>query len=255
MGREWYYLRQAVTIPAGTAQGAFVPVTLTLPDIYVEAIHWRVPPGPSGLMGFQITSAGSVIIPWTGNALFIVADDEHDDVAVGDEVSASQLQVNGYNSDTFPHTVYLSVKYKTMAQYLAEHAPPDQLTLLPAAALAPVPGASPAPTPTPSPAGTPYPAGTPSPGGSPLPGTTGAPLPTPTPAPEPAPARAPYPWRSQHVTILVQDPQHVGKWWMVTTEPRLRYPVTSVADVNAYQAAQVPVAKLSEAELATYPVK
>jgi hypothetical protein len=96
----------AVTIPAGTAKVAPVTVDIPFPPRVVTEIHWRVPPGPSGLMGWRLTmSGGQSVLPINGT--YIVTDRHADKWAVINQPDSGQWEVTGYNTDIFDHTVYL----------------------------------------------------------------------------------------------------------------------------------------------------
>lgn len=99
-----YYL--AFTIPAGTLISAPVSQTWPLEDNYLVSINTRIPPGPSGLMGFRILWSQQQIVPW-GNNSWLTADDEEINWPSNTAISTSALTVQGYNTGIYPHTVYL----------------------------------------------------------------------------------------------------------------------------------------------------
>lgn len=96
----------AVTVPAGTPQSALFRQSITMPVRKVDVIEWRVPPGPSGLMGFAVTMGGVTVLPTKPNT-FIVADDEHAEWSLTGLPDSGAWQVSGYNTGVFDHTVYL----------------------------------------------------------------------------------------------------------------------------------------------------
>jgi hypothetical protein len=95
-----------VTIPAGTLQSA--PVTIATPfDIaVVESLEILIPPGPSGLMGFQVRHGGSGVLPREDDR-WIIADNAHLDWPTSDLPTAGDWAVRGYNEDVFDHTIYI----------------------------------------------------------------------------------------------------------------------------------------------------
>lgn len=95
-----------VTIPAGTPQSALFRQSITMPVRKVDILEWRVPPGPSGLMGFAVTMGGVTVIPHSPGT-FIVADDERSEWSLTDLPDSGAWQVSGYNTGVFDHTVYL----------------------------------------------------------------------------------------------------------------------------------------------------
>jgi hypothetical protein len=96
----------SATITAGTAQAAPMVVALNVIAGQIGLIRWRVPPGPRGHLGWQLTMGGVAVIPENLGA-FIVADDEYDTIQVAGLPDSGAWQVTGYNTGTFNHTVYL----------------------------------------------------------------------------------------------------------------------------------------------------
>jgi len=96
----------AVTIPAGTAITAPYTQDIYTPARVLAALHWKVPPGPSGLMGWRLTmSGGNPVIPTGGG--WIIADDEDATWNLTDQPDSGFWELTGYNTDIYPHTVYL----------------------------------------------------------------------------------------------------------------------------------------------------
>ena len=95
-----------VLIPAGTAIAAPQVTDMPFDDGIVTQINITVPPGPSGFVGFQLTHKGGKVIPSTGNT-FIIADDRQIAWPVSNMPQASGWQLRGYNTDVFPHTLYI----------------------------------------------------------------------------------------------------------------------------------------------------
>ena len=95
----------SATFPAGTLPGAPSNLKWTLEDNLLRRIEITVPDGPSGLMSFRILQAGQQIVPWANNS-FITANDEKILVEFEDQISASGLVIQGFNTDIFDHTVY-----------------------------------------------------------------------------------------------------------------------------------------------------
>jgi hypothetical protein len=95
-----------VTIPAGTAQASPFRQSTQLPERQVSTLEITVPPGPSGLMGFAITMGGVNVLP-VSPGTFIVTDDERISWPLTGLPTSGAWQVSGYNTDVWPHTVYL----------------------------------------------------------------------------------------------------------------------------------------------------
>jgi hypothetical protein len=125
----------AVTIPAGTPVAAPVTVATPMPARRIVSIHWRVPSGPLGLMGWRITSAKAQIIPRQAGS-FMVTDGQSGTWPLANLPDSGAWEVTGYNTGIQPHTVYLS--------YLAEviRKPPPLPMLWAPELFAPVPDLS-----------------------------------------------------------------------------------------------------------------
>jgi len=95
-----------VTIPANTAQAAPVSVDTSFPSMEVERIIVKIPPGPSGLMGFALTMNGLQVIPINLGA-WIIADNDTFDWPLTDLPNSGLWQVTGYNTDIYDHSIYL----------------------------------------------------------------------------------------------------------------------------------------------------
>lgn len=95
-----------VTIPAGTPVASPFVQAIVFPPRTVTQIDWKVPPGPSGLMGWALTIAGQPVIPNNPGA-YIVADNVARSWPLSGFPDQGQWQLTGYNTDIYPHTVYL----------------------------------------------------------------------------------------------------------------------------------------------------
>lgn len=97
----------AVLIPAGTPKSAPQTVSIAFPERTVRTITYRVPPGPSGLMGWALTSAGAPVIPIQPST-YIVTDNQTDTWELDGYLDSGNWQLTGYNTGLYPHTVYLT---------------------------------------------------------------------------------------------------------------------------------------------------
>lgn len=94
-------------IPANTLVTAPVSIPLSMDNWVVERIDLDVPPGPAGLMGFQIYNNGVAWIPY-GDGEWIVWDDVKDTYYLTDQPTASGWSLEGYNTDaSYSHAVTL----------------------------------------------------------------------------------------------------------------------------------------------------
>ena len=97
----------AATIPTGTTPASPHAMTLAMPPRVVTRIVVRVPPGPRGVMGFAIGSAGVAVIP-VNPGQWIVTDDATLPFDLDDYIDSGTWEFFGYNTGTFAHTVYLT---------------------------------------------------------------------------------------------------------------------------------------------------
>lgn len=72
----------------------------------VERVDVRVPPGPSGLVGFSINQGGANYIP-QGNGNWIIADDEPLSWPTDGAPNNGSWEVVAYNTDVVQHTIYV----------------------------------------------------------------------------------------------------------------------------------------------------
>lgn len=96
----------AVTIPKGTTAAAPYKVQLSMPVRVVSQIRVRVPPGPRGVMGFAVGSAGKAVIPINGT--WVVTDNVTLAFPITGYVDSGTWTVLGYNGGTYTHTIYLT---------------------------------------------------------------------------------------------------------------------------------------------------
>lgn len=97
----------AVLIPHGTTKANPLVTNISFPARDVIAVSWRVPPGPSGLMGWALTSAGTPVIPIQAGT-YIVTDNQADTWDLEGYLDSGNWQVTGYNTGLYDHTVYLT---------------------------------------------------------------------------------------------------------------------------------------------------
>jgi hypothetical protein len=93
-----------VTIPPGTTPTAPATIPIALDTWIVERFDLEVPPGPSGLMGFQLYNNGVAWIPY-GAKNWIVWDDNTESYYLNDQPVAGGWSVVGYNEGFYPHSV------------------------------------------------------------------------------------------------------------------------------------------------------
>jgi hypothetical protein len=103
----------SVTVGAGTPASAPVTVDLAMPPRIVDLVRFRVPPGPSGLVGFALGSAGTPVVPWNAGA-WIVADNEVLTFPLEDGITSGAWQLRAYNTGTFAHTIQVLFQLRTV---------------------------------------------------------------------------------------------------------------------------------------------
>lgn len=96
-----------VTCPQGTSKLDPLVTDLDMPTRTVLNIRIRVPPGPNGVMGFAIGSAGAFVIP-INDGEYIVGSDEIFEWSLEDQINSGAWQVTMYNLGIYPHTIYMT---------------------------------------------------------------------------------------------------------------------------------------------------
>lgn len=95
-----------VTCPPGTLQSAPIVVD-TLFDIgQVDRVEILVPPGHSGLTGFQLRHSGAGVFPREDNK-FVTADSEIIKWDVDDVPTSGRWALRVFNADIYPHSWYV----------------------------------------------------------------------------------------------------------------------------------------------------
>lgn len=118
LGRLYYLV---FTVPAGTPIASPFSAQWPLEDNYLIRIDARIPPGPSGSMGFRILWSQQQIVPW-GNLSWLIANDESIPWESSTALTASALTVQGYNTGNFPHSVYLRALISTLPPAVQQNA-------------------------------------------------------------------------------------------------------------------------------------
>jgi hypothetical protein len=125
-----YYL--TVETPANTPLASPLSTPWPLEDNEFVYVDIMVPPGPSGLMGFRIMWASQQVVPW-GNDSWLITDNEKIHVDCNFAMTITGLVIESYNTDIFPHTIYLRGLVRTMTpQAQAQVASLTGTTALPA---------------------------------------------------------------------------------------------------------------------------
>lgn len=96
-----------VTCPPATTQADPQTSSISMPVRTVRSIRVRVPPGPSGVMGFLLAMASQPVIPTQANT-YLIADNEIFEWDNQDWPESGAWQVQMYNTGIFAHTIYLT---------------------------------------------------------------------------------------------------------------------------------------------------
>jgi len=94
------------TITAGTPSASPMTVSLAVGTNLIDKIRWRVPPGPRGNLGWNLSMGGVQVLP-SDKGAYVVADDEADDWEIFNLPDSGAWQLTGYNTGSYDHTVYL----------------------------------------------------------------------------------------------------------------------------------------------------
>lgn len=95
----------AVTVPAGTAIATPQTTNLTWLDGRIVRVEVRVPPGPSGFVGFALGHSNQVIIP-RQSGQWVVEEDRTLDWDIENYPTGAKWFVRAYNTGLYDHTLY-----------------------------------------------------------------------------------------------------------------------------------------------------
>lgn len=127
MARQVYSF--AVTVAAHTPMATPAVTNLALPVLEVAEVRVRVPPGPSGQVGFALAVGGSQIIPYQGGQ-WIVANDEVLDWPLEDFPESGAWSLMAYNVGSFRHTLQVAFYLALLAPVAAPVIQPLSLVSL-----------------------------------------------------------------------------------------------------------------------------
>jgi hypothetical protein len=106
-------------IPAGTPPQAMHTVNLNVGPDPVVSIHWRVPPGPRGHLGWFLAQSGVQVLPDQLGTL-MVCDGEWDTWDVTGLQESGAWACVGYNTGTQDHSVMLEFSHQAAQAVLAD---------------------------------------------------------------------------------------------------------------------------------------
>lgn len=103
MDRIYY---EVVTVPPNTPATTPTVVSILLEDAELKEIDCRIPDGHCGLTGIRLLQSQQQIWPWANNSYFVGNDDKLN-IPYDDQIQASGIVANAYNTDIFQHSFYL----------------------------------------------------------------------------------------------------------------------------------------------------
>lgn len=111
------YTKQA-TIPAGTTLAAPIKADMSFDPATVETITVIIPPGPSGLVGFQLWVKGGQAIP-ANQGGWVIGDDRTITWQLASLPDSGAWQLVGYNLDIYDHIIYVEFQVASNAAVAA----------------------------------------------------------------------------------------------------------------------------------------
>lgn len=93
-----------VLVPKGTLKSAPQITALPMPQRLVQRVEILVPPGPGGMVGFQLAAGGQAIVPYN-DVNWIVTNNEVIDWPLEGMPEAGSWQLHAYNNGKFDHTL------------------------------------------------------------------------------------------------------------------------------------------------------
>lgn len=104
-----------IAIPAGTLITSPQSTEMSFQDGRIDRLEIRVPPGPSGLVGFRIAHSGQAIIPRSGTT-WIVTDNVELDWDLDNYPTGGSWAFVAYNRDVYEHTIQVRMHITELGQ-------------------------------------------------------------------------------------------------------------------------------------------
>lgn len=98
------------TIPANTPVASPVSLNMPLGLSEVRSIRVVVPPGPNGLVGFQILASFSPAYPVDANDWYVL-NDYVLVIDVSSKINSGQWSMQAYNTDVYDHILRVYFDY------------------------------------------------------------------------------------------------------------------------------------------------
>jgi hypothetical protein len=108
---------KSITTPIGTLAAAPLVTALNWRQGYPVRIEIRFPPGPSGLVGFQLAHSGEVIIP-KDKTEFLITDNEIVIWPLDNFPYNAVYTARTFNTDVYSHTIQLRMAFNEVGTHL-----------------------------------------------------------------------------------------------------------------------------------------
>lgn len=105
-----------LVIAAGTLSTAPLVTPLTWRQGYPVRIEIRFPPGPSGLVGFQLAHSGEVVIP-NDKTVWLITDNEVVMWPLDNFPYNPVYSARTYNTDVYSHTLQLRMLFNEIGAH------------------------------------------------------------------------------------------------------------------------------------------
>jgi hypothetical protein len=100
---EWF----DITVPAGVTQASPMRFTTSFQQGDVIEIDVKVPPGPSGNVGFFIGCGGSQYVPRTPGT-FVIPDNDYLVWPMANAINTGAWFVTAFNTDLYSHLIQVA---------------------------------------------------------------------------------------------------------------------------------------------------
>lgn len=107
------YYQAALVVPANTTAANPTKLPVHLENAILVDIELYVPIGHSGFTGCRVLMSNQQVLPFA-NLSWITVDDYFRLFEVNEEVGASAVSVQGYNTDVIQHTFYFRFHIRTI---------------------------------------------------------------------------------------------------------------------------------------------
>lgn len=94
-------------VPLGTPKSAPVKFEMSVAGFTPNTLHIKVPAGPRGEVGFQITQGGAQVFPVNPGTYFVPENDEFE-WPIDGLVTSGAWEMTAYNTGQYDHTIYVT---------------------------------------------------------------------------------------------------------------------------------------------------